>query len=81
MLLLQQLLKWQLTDVVYCSGTGKSSSSDLGLGGIAGIVVGVVIAAAVGATAVVVYLKRRRTTTRSLLRMQSSGGFSRFEDF
>ena len=61
--------------------SGKSSSSDLGSGGIAGIAVGVVIVVAVGATGVVVYLKRRRTNTRSLLRMQSSGGFSRFEDF
>ena len=58
-----------------------SSRSGIGSGAIAGIVVGVVVAVAVGATAVVVYLKRKGSNNRSLLRMQSSGGFSRFEDF
>ena len=58
-----------------------SSRSGIGSGAITGIVIGVVVAVAIGAAAVVVYLKRKRSSNRSLLRMQSSGGFSRFEDF
>ena len=66
-----------------CSGDGAatSSRSGIGSGGIAGIVVGIVVAVAIGATAVGIYVKRQRSNSRSLLRMQSSGGFSRFEDF
>ena len=72
------------SNISFCcsgGGTAKSSSSGIGSGAIAGIVIGVVVAVAIGATATVVYLKRKRSNTRSLLRMQSSGGFSRFEDF
>ena len=57
-----------------------SSRSGIGSGAIAGIVVGVLVAVTVAAAAVV-YVKRKRSNSRSLLRMQSSGGFSRFEDF
>lgn len=58
-----------------------SPESGISSGAVAGIVVGAVVAIAVAAAATTVYLKRKRSHTRSLLRMQSSGGFSRFEDF
>ncbi len=67
-----------------CSGnnsTKSTSKSGIGSGAIAGIVVGVAIALALGAAATAVYLKRKRSNSRTLLRVQSSGGFSRFEDF
>ncbi|KAL3132029.1 hypothetical protein ABBQ32_008648 [Trebouxia sp. C0010 RCD-2024] len=58
-----------------------STKSGIGSGAIAGIVVGALVAVAVAAAATVMYLKRQRSHKRSLLRMQSSGAFSRFEDF
>lgn len=68
---------------VWCSGgvAAASTKSGIGSGAIAGIVVGALVAVAVAAAATVMYLKRQRSHKRSLLRMQSSGAFSRFEDF
>ena len=67
-----------------CSGSNGSKgtkSSGISGGGIFGIVVGVLLAVAVATAATVVYLKRKNLNKRTLLRMQSSGGFSRFDDF
>ncbi|KAL3156343.1 hypothetical protein ABBQ38_000661 [Trebouxia sp. C0009 RCD-2024] len=58
-----------------------STKSGIGSGAIAGIVVGAVVAIAVAAVATTVYFKRHRSPKRRLLPMQSSGAFSRFEDF
>ena len=58
-----------------------SAKGGIGSGAVAGIVLGVVAAVAVAATAAAMYFKRQRSHKRSLLRMQSSGVFSRFEDF
>ena len=78
-----QQLSLGSTRLCCCSGgvAAMSSKSGIGSGAIAGIVVGVAVAVVVAATAVVVYVKQKRSNKRSLLRMQSSGGFSRFEDF
>lgn len=63
------------------SGNNGTNSSSISGGGIFGIVVGVLLAVAVATAATVVYLKRKNLNKRTLLRMQSSGGFSRFDDF
>lgn len=70
--------------LVCCSSNGASkgtSSSGISGGGIFGIVVAVLLAVALAAAGIAFYVKRKNLHQRSLLRMQSSGGFSRFSDF
>lgn len=63
------------------SPSASTSKSGVGSGAIAGIVLGVLAALVLGTVATALYIKQKRTYSRILLRMQSSGGFSRFEDF
>ncbi|KAL0054583.1 hypothetical protein WJX82_011192 [Trebouxia sp. C0006] len=63
------------------SSSASTSKSGVGSGAIAGIVLGVLAALVLGTIATALFIKRKRTHSRTLLRMQSSGGFSRFEDF
>ncbi|KAL0029738.1 hypothetical protein WJX79_006611 [Trebouxia sp. C0005] len=63
------------------SPSASTSSSGVGSGAIAGIVLGVLAALVLGTVATALYIRQKRTHSRTLLRMQSSGGFSRFEDF
>lgn len=63
------------------SAAAPTSKGGLASGAVAGIVIGVLAALALSAVATAMYIRRKRSSSRTLLRMQSSGGFSRFEDF